>query len=514
VELNMAAPSEKIAESLEALKKLQDGGIVAIQTGDLSRTHRERLLRAGFLEEVIKGWYIPSYPDAEIGESTIWYASFWQFCSAYLNKRFGKNWCLSPEQSLLLHAGNQTVPHQLLVRSLKGNNTLTKFPFNTSILDVRHAMPDPKEIVVKHDLRLFSLPSSLISCSPKFFTQHPTDARTALSMIRDASEILGILLNGGHSTIAGRIAGAFRSMGQTHIADEIHSSMKMAGYTIREMNPFEDIPEITFSSREQSPYVIRMQLQWQEMRGVVIKHFPAPANKLQNISEYLKRVEEIYVTDAYHSLSIEGYRVTPELIQRVQDGLWNPKKNAKDSEQVAALAARGYWQAFKKVEKSLEKVLEKKNPGKVFSEDHREWYREMFAPCVTAGIIPPADLAGYRRGAVYIRRSMHVPPSRDAVRDLMPALCELLTRETNPAARVVLGHFFFVYIHPYPDGNGRMGRFLMNLMLAAGNYEWITIPVKQRSKYMSALEEASTKQDIKPFCQFLAALVKSSHFKI
>jgi hypothetical protein len=34
--------------------------------------------------------------------------------------------------------------------------------------------------------------------------------------------------------------------------------------------------------------------------------------------------------------------------------------------------------------------------------------------------------------------------------------------------RVVLGHFIFVYIHPYMDGNGRMGRFLMNVMLAGG----------------------------------------------
>jgi len=37
---------------------------------------------------------------------------------------------------------------------------------------------------------------------------------------------------------------------------------------------------------------------------------------------------------------------------------------------------------------------------------------------------------------------------------------------------MVLGHFVFVYIHPYLDGNGRIGRFLMNLMLAAGGYPW------------------------------------------
>ena len=120
----MTSPSEKLAESLEALKTLQDRGIVAIQARDLTRTHRQRLLKGGFLQEVIKGWYLPGKPDESRGESTAWYASFWEFCSAYLNKRFGNKWCLSPEQSLSLHAGNWTVPQQLLVRSPKGNNKI------------------------------------------------------------------------------------------------------------------------------------------------------------------------------------------------------------------------------------------------------------------------------------------------------------------------------------------------------------------------------------------------------
>jgi len=63
---------------------------------------------------------------------------------------------------------------------------------------------------------------------------------------------------------------------------------------------------------------------------------------------------------------------------------------------------------------------------------------------------------------------MHVPPNSEAVRDAMPVFFEMLSEETEPSARVVLGHFIFVYIHPYMDGNGRVGRFLMNLMLAAG----------------------------------------------
>jgi Fic family protein len=94
------------------------------------------------------------------------------------------------------------------------------------------------------------------------------------------------------------------------------------------------------------------------------------------------------------------------------------------------------------------------------------------------------------------------------VRDAMPASFDLLREEKEPAVRVGLGHFVFVYIHPYMDGNGRLGRFLMNLMLASGGYPWTVIPVGDRKPYMEALEKASVGEDNVPFTDFLADLVK------
>ena len=58
----MAVPADKLATSLEALESLQAEGRVAIRSADLSRTHRERLHEAGFLKDVMKGWYIASRP--------------------------------------------------------------------------------------------------------------------------------------------------------------------------------------------------------------------------------------------------------------------------------------------------------------------------------------------------------------------------------------------------------------------------------------------------------------------
>jgi Fic family protein len=66
----------------------------------------------------------------------------------------------------------------------------------------------------------------------------------------------------------------------------------------------------------------------------------------------------------------------------------------------------------------------------------------------------------------------------------------------------------FVYIHPYFDGNGRMGRFLMNVMMASGGYPWTIVPLERRNEYMAALEQASVAQDIAPFAKLLSSLVE------
>lgn len=502
----MATPQEKLAESLEALSQLQGRGVVAIRASDLTRSHRERLVKSGYLQEVMKGWYIPARPDETAGESTAWYASFWDFCAAYLRTRFDNDWCLSPEQSLSLLTGNRAVPGQLLVRAPKGGNKPTALPHNTSLLDIRSALPEPKDIETKDGLRLYALPAALVACSPGYFTNNSIDARATLAMIRDASEVLDRLLGGGHSTIAGRLAGAFRNIGRTRIADNILGAMRAAGYSVREQDPFESRIEFALPPRE-APYAGRIRLMWQQMRQPVIERFPAPPGKPNDMDAYLKRVDDVYVTDAYHSLSIEGYRVSADLIERVRSGGWNPDQDEQDREHRNALAARGYWQAFQAVKESLARVLRGENPGTVADEDHATWYRELFAPSVSAGILRPVDLAGYRNGPVFIRRSMHVPPGCEVVRDAMPALFEMLADEPEPSVRVVLGHFIFVYIHPYTDGNGRVGRLLMNLMLGAGGYPWTVVPVERRDAYMAALEHASVGQEIGPFADFLAQLV-------
>ena len=171
---------------------------------------------------------------------------------------------------------------------------------------------------------------------------------------------------------------------------------------------------------------------------------------------------------------------------------------------------RGYWQAFQKVKGAVSKVLAGENPGAIAREDHKKWYRELFEPCVLCGLIPASALAGYRNDAVYLRNSRYVPPRWEAVRDAMPALFDLIEAEPEPSVRAVLGHWLFGYIHPYPDGNGRMARFLMNVLLASGGYPWTVVRVEDRTEYLKALDCASIKVDARPFAGFIAERVRSS----
>lgn len=501
----MATAAEKLASSLEVLEQLQAEGRIAIKSSDLSRTHRERLVKAGFLSEVMKGWLIPSRPDDRPGESTAWYASYWDFCSQYLTARFGDDWSLSPEQSLILHAGNTSVPGQLLVRAPGGRNKRTDFPHGTSIFESRATTAEGDNLLVKDGLRLFALEDALIGVQASFFEQHPTEARTALAIVPDASGLLARLLDGGHTRIAGRLAGAFRNIGQEKIADDIVAAMRAASFDVRETDPFSARVGVTGAGLIKSPHVHRIRLKWEKMRETIVDVLPAPRPVTNDIDTYLSAMDAIYVTDAYHSLSIEGYRVSSDLIEKVRSGSWNPEKNEEDKALRDALAARGYWEAFQSVKQSVRSVLEDQDAGEVAEHDLQDWYRALFAPSVTAGLLKASQLAGYRNSPVYIRESQHVPMSVEAVRECMPVFFELLQKEQDPRVRIVLGHFIFVFIHPFQDGNGRTARFLMNVMMAGAGFPWLVIRVEDRDAYMSALEAASVDEDIRPFATFISS---------
>ena len=92
----MATIAEKMAVSLEELRKLQEQHpcVVLQGTKEIGRTHLTRLLDNGWLQEVMKGWYIAARPGAE-GDTTVWYTAFWHFIAKYAAAKWEERWCLT-----------------------------------------------------------------------------------------------------------------------------------------------------------------------------------------------------------------------------------------------------------------------------------------------------------------------------------------------------------------------------------------------------------------------------------
>ena len=240
-------------------------------------------------------------------------------------------------------------------------------------------------------------------------------------------------------------------------------------------------------------------MMWEATRDTVIENFPKAPGLPKDSGAYLRNVDEIYQSDAYHSLSIEGYSVTPELIDRVRQGDWNPDNDEADR---------------KKPRRAGGARLLAGVPGRerVGEQSYRRRKSRRARARGTQGLVPrivpalrdggPASRRaiwrGYRNNAVYLRTSRYVPPRWEAVRDAMPAFFDLLEKETEPSVRAVLGHWLFGYIHPYPDGNGRMARFLMNVMLASGGYPWTVIRVEGSQGLSRGAGRASIDVDLGP----------------
>ncbi|MDQ8700619.1 Fic family protein [Hyphomicrobium sp. LHD-15] len=87
--------------------------------------------------------------------------------------------------------------------------------------------------------------------------------------------------------------------------------------------------------------------------------------------------------------------------------------------------------------------------------------------------------------------------------DALDMMFDLLQHETSPLVRAVLGHWLMGYIHPFPDGNGRTARFLMNAMLASGGVPWLIVRFENRAEYLESLEQASVGGDALPFARFI-----------
>jgi hypothetical protein len=493
----------RLADALERAQKAARREV--LRSASLRRSDRELLLERGYLHEVCKGWYLLSRPTQRAGESTLWYAAFWDFLAVYLQERFGDDYCLSAVPSLEVNIGSNLVPRQVTAITAHAGKTMLELPHETSLLVYQDAKNLPRAVEVVNGLRVMPLPLALCRMPVTFFQARATDAEIALRAVKSVDDLVRVILETGSPGLAGRLAAAYQFLGDEERSRQIVKAVEAAGITCQLENPFtRATPVFVGPTRLISPYAGRIEAMFHTMREPVLSVFKDFGPQTSpGVETYLQHVDEVYEHDAYNSLSIEGYRVTPELIEKIRLGQWNPGQNPQDQEQVAAMAAKGYLEAFRLVKESVRRVLEGKTAITVVKSEYQDWYRALFGASVQAGLLEAYHLAGHRNGRVFIRASRHVPPPADAVTDAITALFARLEAEREAIVRAVLGHFLFGFIHPYMDGNGRMTRFLMNVMLASGGYPWTIVRTARRKQYLDALDVAAVDQNIVPFTEFI-----------
>jgi hypothetical protein len=495
-------PSQKLAEAMEKAHRASTNNIV--RSHRLTKPEITILKKAGFLKTILNGWYLLDGDVSQqgIGTSALWHESYWAFIAQYLQEAVGSNYLLSAEQSMDLHTGITASPLQVLVGNTEKVNRVVPLP-NGMSLSLYTLAELPDEMDVYQGVNIYALEDALVKVGPAYFRREVQTITLALQRANDHN-LIRRLLTGGHLAAASRLAGAYNAIGMTMVSDNIVSAMRSVGFDqCAPVNPFAVPVSGIAISRPKYPHVARLEVLWQDLAAKITAMLPAAVDTLVDIEFALKQVEDVYVQDAYNSLSIEGYRVTPELIERVRSGEWRPEEDERDKRHQDGLAAKGYYDAHIKVKDAIGELYRGSIAIDKLGSAVMTWYRALFGPMVTSGLLKPGDLAGYRNRPVFIRGSRHTPFPAESLMDAMDAIFECAKNTPHPLARAILCHWAIGYVHPFPDGNGRSARFLMNALLVSAGYPWTIIQLKNRNQYMAALELLSVGHNPEPFVAFI-----------
>ena len=215
--------------------------------------------------------------------------------------------------------------------------------------------------------------------------------------------------------------------------------------------------------------------------------------ELQNVS-HNSNYKENLIIDSYNSATIEGARTT---VERVKKSLNNPK--TKDDKMVA----------------NNVKVLHRIYSGMDINENHIRliWEELVKGACENTGIIG----SKYRSGIVYVSDGTEVkytPPSADEIPELMDKMFKYMDSKEDSITRAIMSHLYFVIIHPFCDGNGRMARLITNYILfktGYSNVKYISISnvirqnIKEYYRTISKAEEDNC--DASEFVNFMLKVI-------
>src|SRR3989344_2260328 len=174
-------------------------------------------------------------------------------------------------------------------------------------------------------------------------------------------------------------------------------------------------------------------------------------------------------------------------------------------------------------EKSLREINEVVNHKRAFDfilDRKKDLNRELIleihkivvANTLSAELI--SQIGRYRTVQVFVGRA--IPPKPQHVPIEMAKLLRWYSTNKKKLNPLVLASYFhteFEKIHPFIDGNGRVGRLLMNFILHKNEYPMINIPKRRRFRYYQVLQEAHKSGNIRSFVKFLLSILKKERLR-
>jgi excisionase family DNA binding protein len=196
----------------------------------------------------------------------------------------------------------------------------------------------------------------------------------------------------------------------------------------------------------------------------------------------------------YNSNAIEGNTLTlRETTLVINEGMTIGNKSIREIEE-----ARNHPEAIEYVEE--------------FASDKRRIREsDIFSlhQILMKGSLDQKYVGTYRKGDIRIEGSKHIPPPAYEVPHLMAEFIDLVNENPEDYTTVELASLVlhrFVQIHPFQDGNGRMARLLMNLVLLRKRYPPIVVLKSDRRKYLNYLEKAD-RHEYRRLINFIAQCV-------
>ena len=255
-----------------------------------------------------------------------------------------------------------------------------------------------------------------------------------------------------------------RKKGQEEYYYLQHSFRKATKVITREKYLGKKIPKNIEEIKQD--FKIELQKELYKKLEQIKLNFQQNWNKLpKTVKE--KELEEISIAFTYNTNAIEGSTITLEEVREIIQDNISPNKSLRDVKE-AETHSRVFLEMIKHKQSISKEILLK-------------WHKEIFKET-------KKDIAGKFRNYL-VRVGSYIAPDWQDLTKLIRDLIIFTNKKTkmNPIELAAIIHYRFEKIHPFGDGNGRIGRLLMNHILWHSGYPMLIIEYKKRKSYYRAL---------------------------